>query len=167
MYTKSIRILSSSKSLLVPMLFAFVLLIVAFYISLPARAQNSPVISLSHISGQSGQLIQISGSGFTPGGYEGSILVNGEIVETFDIPGSVSGGSSGGNFSVPFYIPLSLGATALTCSKSVHLIRAQLVNSSNAMARATRSVPWHQILAVASPLSTEAYWMWRRSMLDS
>lgn len=68
---------------------------------------GAPVISLSLTSGDAGQLIEIQGSGFTPGGHTGSILYDGELVDTFEIPGPTIGGPPGGSFTVPFFIPLT------------------------------------------------------------
>ncbi|MEM7125255.1 MAG: hypothetical protein AAF702_02940 [Chloroflexota bacterium] len=73
-------------------------------------AQNGPEIRLSQTNVEPGDQIKIVGTGFTPGGYVGSILLDNTIVDTFDIPGTVIGGPVGGAFSIDFFIPTNLEA---------------------------------------------------------
>lgn len=63
-------------------------------------------------SGRAGDSVQLIGSGYVPGGYNGTIRWNGTDVETFDVP-------SGGAFSQPFTIPTdaAMGVGTITvCS---------------------------------------------------
>jgi len=84
--------------------FCFVIIITGVLLGasfLSTRAAPSyalPGISVSPSSGDAGSSVTISGSGFEPGGYAGTIQWDGSAQSTFSIP-------SGGIFSVGFTIP--------------------------------------------------------------
>lgn len=84
--------------------FFFVLVIMGMLLgssvfSIQAAPSNDlPGITVSPSSGAPGSTVTISGSGFEPGGYEGTIQWDGAAQSTFPIPG-------GGVFSVDFSIP--------------------------------------------------------------
>ncbi|MBK8990051.1 MAG: S8 family serine peptidase [Chloroflexi bacterium] len=70
-------------------------------LSLPARAPDfsgAPALSVFPSSGPAGEPVQLIGSGYTPGGYPGTIRWNGADVATLPIP-------NGGAFTQPFTIP--------------------------------------------------------------
>lgn len=78
---------------------ALIIILSSTLLTLPprvAQAQTSLHASLS--AGLPGSTLTLTGSGYTPGGYAGTILWDGTEVQTFDIP-------EGGTFSVPFRIP--------------------------------------------------------------
>ncbi len=78
------------------------------------RVPNSTEISLSTSSALPGANITITGSGFTPGGYEGQIFWDGVSQAEFEIP-------AGGAFSTGFQIPEDATAgehTITVCSLS-------------------------------------------------
>jgi hypothetical protein len=64
----------------------------------PFPASAGPSISVSPSHGLPGTNVTVSGSGFTPGGYDGTLKWDGEIRARFGIP-------DGGAFSIPFTIP--------------------------------------------------------------
>ncbi len=84
--------------------FCFVFIITAvllggsFFSTRAAPSYALPGISVSPSSGEPGSSVTISGSGFEPGGYEGTVQWDGTAQSTFAIP-------SGGIFSVSFTIP--------------------------------------------------------------
>ncbi len=84
--------------------FCFLLIITGMLLGSPvfsiqaAPSHDVPGISVSPTSGEPGSTVTISGSGFEPGGYEGTIQWDGAAQSTFSIPG-------GGVFSVDFSIP--------------------------------------------------------------
>lgn len=72
-------------------------------LELPARApefSSAPSLTVFPSSGLSGEAVQLIGSGYTPGGYAGTIRWNGADVAVMAIP-------SGGAFTRPFTIPAS------------------------------------------------------------
>lgn len=83
---------------------ACVILLAGLMLPAPAAAEGpgTPLaqvkISVSPSSGAAGMTVTVSGSGYTPGGYPGTLLWDGATMMTFPIPG-------GGAFSVAFDIP--------------------------------------------------------------
>jgi hypothetical protein len=75
----------------------------AFFSTRAAPAYAAPGISVSPSSGAAGSSATISGSGFEPGGYEGTVQWDGAAQSTFTIP-------SGGGFSVDLTIPSGASA---------------------------------------------------------
>lgn len=70
-------------------------------LELPVRApefSSAPTLSVFPSSGLTGETVQLIGSGYTPGGYPGTIRWDGADVEVMSIP-------SGGAFVQPFTIP--------------------------------------------------------------
>jgi hypothetical protein len=72
-------------------------------LALPARApqfSGDPALFVVPSNGRANDVVQLIGSGYTPGGYPGKIRWNGADVGTLEIP-------AGGAFAVPFTIPES------------------------------------------------------------
>lgn len=70
---------------------------------LPGMALAQPSLQISPINFQAGDVVQVTVSGFTPGGYQGTITVDGSPVESFFIP-------NGGSTTYPWTTPSSLTA---------------------------------------------------------
>jgi hypothetical protein len=101
MVTKTRPILRSCVAILLSML----LLGSSFYSIQAAPVQAAPGINVSPSSSIPGSAVTISGSGFEPGGYQGTVQWDGASQSTFSIPG-------GGVFSVGFTIPSGASAGA-------------------------------------------------------
>jgi hypothetical protein len=71
------------------------------HVTLDARAPDfvgGVVLQVAPGAGVIGTSVRLIGSGYTPGGYPGTLFWNGASVGTFDIP-------AGGAFSIPYTIP--------------------------------------------------------------
>lgn len=93
--------MNSRKMFLFGMTSLIITVLVLGGMPLPTRAapaSDVPALSVSPSSGEAGLAVTISGSGFEPGGYEGTIQWDGVAQSTFSIP-------EGGVFSVGFTIP--------------------------------------------------------------
>ncbi len=94
------------------------LIILVLPIAIPNTATDAaPLrqsIGVSPSSGPPGTNVTVSGSGFTPGGYDGRLFWDGSFQKSFNIP-------SGGSFSTGFTIPSAANAgnhTIRICSAS-------------------------------------------------
>lgn len=79
-------------------------------LDVPARAPDyasGPTLTVVPGSGAAGDVVQLIGSGYTPGGYDGAIRWNGSDDGTLTIP-------SGGAFTVPYTIPAGAGVAVHT-----------------------------------------------------
>ncbi|HLF01500.1 MAG TPA: hypothetical protein VI547_05960, partial [Anaerolineales bacterium] len=64
----------------------------------PQKALAAPGLSVSPGSGPAGSVVTLSGSGYTPGGYNGTVRWDGADQFTFSIP-------AGGSFNIQFTVP--------------------------------------------------------------
>ncbi len=110
-------------------------------------AQVGPTLNVNPGSGVAGNVLQLGASGFTPGGYVGTILWDGVAVETVQIP-------VGGSFITTFVIP----SDAAPANHVVTICRGAPCGGGGVVQQAAAQV---QVTASAPRLASNVAYVYR------
>ncbi|MCP4362324.1 MAG: hypothetical protein GY796_30325 [Chloroflexi bacterium] len=136
MKTKMYKFLAIAKQLMFAVMLLFVLVFGWKQSQAGPRVQSGPTLNVSPGSGLAGSTVTLTGSGYIPGGYDGTLRWDGADRAIFPIP-------DGGSFSISFTIPASasLGVHTITACSGSPCFTGEFEQLASASFEVTPQVP--------------------------